>query len=140
MKEQILDFLQNGLYGLIPVLIYLVLGFVTIVLALARFYRYFGLQQERALILFAVVNLFQGGALIAASFAIVPHPAKDYSWLIPYVRLAWGASIPFFVAAVHLECMLLADLIHKRGSGPVDSGQKNIQEPYQDTATTGPTE
>lgn len=118
MKEQILDFLQNGLYGLIPVLIYLVLGFVTIVLSLARFYRYFGLQQERALILFAFVNLFQGGALVAASFAIVPHPAKDYSWLIPYVRLAWAASIPFFIVATHMECVMLAKMIHLRGSKP----------------------
>ena len=79
MRDQILDFLVYGLDGLVPVIVFFIIGFANLVLSLARFYRFFFIQQEKSIISFAIKNLLQGASFIIGALVVAPNPLIDFS-------------------------------------------------------------
>lgn len=140
MKEQILTALSSGN---IPFALFLVWSVFSIVIGAVRVLEYYFVQRVPSMRFFAAVNICQGIALGLAAVVIAPHPLKDYEYLRAWSRLWWAIGLVPFLIAVPLHIYYVGGVMWHRYKvwivGPVDSGQK-LQEPHQNTATTGPTE
>ncbi len=93
---------------------FLLVSFSSIILCVLRLVRYWQLQRDMRLIVFALNNLCMAAAFGLGGLLAAPHPVYNFSFLLPWARASWGLFALSLFVSVFLDWWQLRRVIHAR--------------------------